>query len=77
MAMETIKTLDVKNVSVINADGGEGYSTNIQFDRVIFTAGAYDIPRYFYSQIKQDGLLLIVIKNQGGGDNLIYIEKDK
>ncbi|PSB46787.1 protein-L-isoaspartate O-methyltransferase family protein, partial [Chamaesiphon polymorphus] len=75
MAMETIKMLGIENVSIINADGGEGHGTDIQYDRAIFTAGAYDIPHYFYSQIKQDGLLLIVIKNQGGGDNLFLLKK--
>lgn len=34
-----------------------------------------DLPRNLYHQIKQGGLLLIVIKNEGGGDNLFLLEK--
>lgn len=75
MATETIESLGIENVSIIHADGGEGYGTDIQYDRVIFTAGTYDIPCYFYRQIKEGGLLLVVIKNQGGGDNLFLLKK--
>ncbi len=72
---ETIWTLGINNVSIIEADGGEGYASSAPYDRVIFTAGAYDLPRQFYKQIKNDGLLLIVIKNSGGGDNLFLLKK--
>jgi protein-L-isoaspartate(D-aspartate) O-methyltransferase len=75
VAAETIKRLEINNVSVINADGGEGYRVNALYDRAIFTAGAYDLPRHFYDQIREEGLLLIVIKNQGGGDNLFLLQK--
>jgi protein-L-isoaspartate(D-aspartate) O-methyltransferase len=74
-ATETIETLDLKNVSVITADGGDGYNANVQYDRAIFTAGAYDLPCHFYRQMKEGSLLLIVIKNQGGGDNLFLLQK--
>jgi protein-L-isoaspartate(D-aspartate) O-methyltransferase len=75
VAVETIKRLEINNVSVINADGGEGYRANAPYDRAIFTAGAYDLPCHFYDQIREEGLLLIVIKNQGGGDNLFLLQK--
>ena len=71
----TIETLGIKNVSIIEADGGKGYASSAPYDRTIFTAGAYDLPRQFYTQIKNDGLLLIVIKNTGGGDNLFILKK--
>ena len=71
----TIESLGIKNVSIIEADGGEGYALSAPYDRVIFTAGACDLPQQFYSQIENDGLLLIVIKNTGGGDNLFILKK--
>jgi protein-L-isoaspartate(D-aspartate) O-methyltransferase len=74
-AREIIAELDIDNVSVITADGGEGYESGTQYDRAIFTAGAYDLPCHFDRQIKEGGLLLIVIKNQGGGDNLFLLKK--
>jgi hypothetical protein len=33
------------------------------------------MPRCFFEQIKNNGLLLIVIKNEGGGDNLFLLRK--
>jgi protein-L-isoaspartate(D-aspartate) O-methyltransferase len=75
VAAETIEERGITNVSVIEADGGEGYADGAPYDRAIFTAGAYDLPRPFYEQIKEGGLLLIVIKSEGGGDNLFLLQK--
>lgn len=74
-AVATIEQLGIKNVSIIEGDGGEGYAKEAPYDRAVFTAGAYDVPRCFFEQIKNGGLLLIVIKNEGGGDNLFLLLK--
>ena len=74
-AREIIAELHIGNVSIITADGGEESAANTQYDRAIFTAGTYDLPCHFYRQMKAGGLLLIVIKNQGGGDNLFLLQK--
>lgn len=74
-AAATIGELGITNVQVISADGGDGYAAGGPYDRIAFTAGTYDLPRQFYEQIKQGGLLLAVIKNEGGGDNLFLLEK--
>jgi protein-L-isoaspartate(D-aspartate) O-methyltransferase len=75
MASTTIEALGIKNVNIIEADGGEGYAAGGPYDRAIFTAGAYDLPHYFFEQIQENGLLLIVIKNEGGGDTLFLLRK--
>ncbi len=75
LAQDNIKSLGIKNVNIVSADGGDGYAINAPYDRAIFTAGTYDLPQYFYEQIKEDGLLLIVIKNPGGGDHLFLLQK--
>jgi protein-L-isoaspartate(D-aspartate) O-methyltransferase len=74
-ASVTMDALGIKNVNVINADGGDGYPEGAPYDRAIFTAGAYDLPHPFFERIKEDGLLLIVIKNEGGGDTLFLLRK--
>jgi protein-L-isoaspartate(D-aspartate) O-methyltransferase len=76
-AAETIATLGIKNVNIIVADGGEGYAAGAPYDRAIFTAGAYDLPGHFYSQVKDQGLLLIAIKTEGEGDNLFLLRKNQ
>jgi protein-L-isoaspartate(D-aspartate) O-methyltransferase len=75
-AAATIDALGIKNVKVIEADGGEGYVAGAPYDRAIFSAGAYDLPQPFFEQIKEGGLLLIVIKSEGGGDTLFLLRKE-
>jgi protein-L-isoaspartate(D-aspartate) O-methyltransferase len=75
-AAATIDAFGIKNVRVIEADGGEGYIAGAPYDRAIFSAGAYDLPQPFFEQIKEGGLLLIVIKSEGGGDTLFLLRKE-
>jgi len=74
-AAATIAELDITNVHVVSADGGDGYAERAPYDRIIFTAGTYDLPRPLYDQIRPGGLMLVVIKDAGGGDNLFLLEK--
>ena len=74
-AASAIQALGIQNVRIIEADGGLGYAAAAPYDRVIFTAGTYDLPRYFYEQVKEGGLLLGVIKTEGGGDCLFLLRK--
>jgi protein-L-isoaspartate(D-aspartate) O-methyltransferase len=55
-ASETLQTVGIKNVSIVAADGGDGYLAGAPYDRMIFTAGAYDLPRVFHDQLKDGGL---------------------
>jgi protein-L-isoaspartate(D-aspartate) O-methyltransferase len=74
-AADTLQSLGIINVSVIAADGGDGYPAGAPYDRTIFTAGSYDLPRAFHEQIKEGGLLMAVIKLEGGGDSLFVLRK--
>ncbi|MBI3933874.1 MAG: hypothetical protein HY316_04225 [Acidobacteria bacterium] len=74
-AQQTMANLGIRNVTVVSGEGGEGYAPGAPYDRAVFTAGSYDIPLAFYRQIKEEGLLLIGIKTQGGGDNLFLLRK--
>ena len=74
-AQASVKQLGLNHVEIIEGDGGYGYEKEAPYDRVIFTAGANDLPGTFYKQIKKGGRLLIVLKNQGGVATLILFEK--
>jgi protein-L-isoaspartate(D-aspartate) O-methyltransferase len=74
-AQETIVNFGLQNVTVLSGEGGEGYAPGAPYDRVFFTAGSYDIPRAFYEQIRDQGLLLIGLKSPGCGDNLFLFRK--
>jgi protein-L-isoaspartate(D-aspartate) O-methyltransferase len=74
-AATAIDSFGMKNVSIIEADGGQGFEVGAPYDRAVFTAGTYDLPGHFYRQIKDDGLLLVTIKCEGGGDHLFLLRK--
>jgi protein-L-isoaspartate(D-aspartate) O-methyltransferase len=75
MAAQNVRALGLQQVTIVAAEGGDGYSPGARFDRAVFTAGSYDLPRHFYSQVRDGGLLLIVLKIQGGGDRLHLLRK--
>ncbi len=74
-AVAAIQMLAIQNVTIVEADGAEGYAIGAPYDRAVFTAGTYDLPRYLYNQVKDGGLLLVVIKNKCGGDYLFLMRK--
>jgi protein-L-isoaspartate(D-aspartate) O-methyltransferase len=74
-AGQTIESLGIPNVHIVAGDGAAGYEDSAPYDRAIFTAGAFDLPYYFYEQLREEGLLLVVIKTEGGGDNLFLLRK--
>ncbi len=76
-AAEAVRTAGIANVNIVAADGGDGYAGGAPYDRAIFTAGAYDLPRAFNDQLGDGGLLMAVIKLEGGGDSLVVLRKTK
>jgi len=74
-ARETISGLGIDNVKIIEGDGGDGYAPEAPYDRIMFTVGSYDIPAAFFQQLKEGGLLLMVLKHVGFGDTLYLFRK--
>ncbi len=73
-ATKRIQNLGLKNIQVIAGDGVHGEAT-APFDRVIFTAGAYDFPIALFDQTKKDGLALFVLKSKSGTDTLYLLRR--
>ena len=74
-AQKTIAALAISNVNIVEGDGAEGNVDDAPYDRIIFTAGTYDVPQALYQQLKEGGLMLCVLKNPGGGDILFILRK--
>ena len=74
-AAEAVAALGIANVRIIEGDGGKGFPDGALFDRVIFTAGTFDLPRYSHEGVRDGGLLLVPIKTSGGGDSLFLLRK--
>lgn len=76
-AHENLQRMGLAQVEVKKGDGGYGDKTNAPYDRAIFTAGCYDLPRSFHHQIREGGLLLFVLKNRLGSDTLLVLRKEE
>lgn len=75
-ARAKFKTLGISNVTLLDGDGAsEEYSP--MFDRIMFTVGSYDIPISMHKQLKEGGLLLMVLKNKWLLDDLILLKKNQ
>lgn len=72
---QAMQAAKVESVTVLLGDGTAGYPSGAPFDRIIFTAGSYDIPLAIHQQLKEGGLLLAVLKIPGGGDDLVLLKK--
>lgn len=65
----------ITNAKVFTGDGFEGYEQEAPYDRIIFTAGSLEMPEKIFSQLKEDGLMVFVRKQEKKNDMLELIKK--
>lgn len=59
IARENLNSAGYSNVKVICKDGASGYEPEAPYDRIILTAGVWDINREWFDQLKPGGILLV------------------
>ncbi len=64
----------ITNVRVLLGDAAE-LKAAARYDRVVFTAASYDIPRVVHEVLEEGGILEHVLKCQGGGSVLLLLRK--
>ncbi len=70
-----MKKYNCQNVHTYDGDGAiNNYSQT--FDRIMFTVGAYDIPKIIPEKLKENGVLLMVLKTRGIFDSMILLKKE-
>ncbi len=74
-AKRHLQKFDLPQVEVRTGDAQIIMKEEGLFDRGIFTAGALDLPLLYFEKIKQDGLLLFVLKTQNV-DLLLLLKKE-
>lgn len=57
-AIENLSQAQMRDVHVVQGDGAMGYSPRASYDAIIVTAGVWDIPSAWISQLKPDGVLV-------------------
>lgn len=58
LAKNNLKKLKIKNVTIIQGDGGKGYKKESPYDRIILTSAAPDFPPPLIEQLKEKGIIL-------------------
>ncbi|SEP53753.1 protein-L-isoaspartate(D-aspartate) O-methyltransferase [Amycolatopsis saalfeldensis] len=67
----------VGNVEVVLGDGALGSQGGAQFDRIVATVGAYDIPQSWLSQLAPGGRLVVPLRIRGSITRSIAFERDE
>lgn len=53
------------DVHVITGDGGLGHEANAPYDRIVITAGAWDVPPAWWEQLSEGGRLVVPLRWRG------------
>ena len=72
-----IRRLGLDQVRILSGDASALAQGRSGFDRVVFTAGSYDIPKSVFDCVRVGGRLLMVLKFPGGGDVVILFRREE
>jgi protein-L-isoaspartate(D-aspartate) O-methyltransferase len=64
-ARKALATAGVASVEMICGDGEHGYEPNAPYDRIIATAGVWEIPDAWADQLAPDGILVVPLRMKG------------
>jgi len=60
-SVQNLQNAHQGQVRVVTGDGAAGYAPRAAYDRIIATAGAWDVPGAWWRQLKPDGVLVVPI----------------
>lgn len=75
-ARRSVGRVGLANVRVVAGDAGLGPASEGSFDRVIFTAGAHDLPAWMHERVHPGGRVLLVLKLPGPTDILVLLRRE-
>ena len=74
-AQWALSELGLSNVSLVSGDAYEEIAEHPPFDRGVFTASAWELPRFFFQKIVEGGRLIFVLKFDSQQDVLLSLRK--
>lgn len=75
-AKKNLVACGISNVTVIYADGGNGYQKAAPFDKIILTAACPSVPPPLFEQLKEGGILVAPL-GQFGAQEMFTFKKIK
>jgi len=75
-ARRGLAAADHPDVSVICGDGEFGYPGQAPYDRIIVTAGAWDLPPAWHEQLAPGGLLVVPLRMKGLTRSIAFQRRD-
>lgn len=58
IARHNLNKLDLRNVTILEADGGNGYPQEAPYDRIVVTTACPSIPEPLIDQLKEGGIII-------------------
>jgi len=65
-ARDALQRVQMNRVLIVAGDGAAGYAPRAAYDRILVTAGIWDVPRNWVKQLKPRGLIVAPIWFAGG-----------
>jgi protein-L-isoaspartate(D-aspartate) O-methyltransferase len=75
-ARAALATAGVTNVEVISGDGQYGHPPGAPYDRIIATAGGWEIPQAWADQLAPDGVLVVPLRMKGITRSVAFTRDD-
>ena len=75
-ARVALATAGISNVEVICGDGQHGHPPNAPYDRIIATAGVWEIPRAWADQLAAGGILVVPLRINGITRSVAFTRDD-
>ncbi|GIG67805.1 methyltransferase, FxLD system [Phytomonospora endophytica] len=64
-ARQNLTSAGYDDIHLVTGDGAEGHSAHAPFDRIVATAGCWDIPAAWWEQLTKSGRLVIPLRWRG------------
>jgi protein-L-isoaspartate(D-aspartate) O-methyltransferase len=74
-AEERLRAVEILNVTMMVADGRNGWTDQAPFDRIVSTASLTEVPGDLADQLAEGGRMILPIGNPGDEQRLVAVDK--
>jgi len=75
-AEERLRAVAILNVTMMVADGRQGWREQAPFDRIVMTAAVPQVPPALLDQLAQGGRMIVPLGERGGEQRLTLLSRE-